>query len=256
LSALPPRRTVVDRLRSAGCVFAEDEAELMMAAADSAAGLEALLARRLAGEPLEQLLGWVEFCGRRLAIEPGVFVPRRRTEFLAREAVVRTRAGDVVVDLCCGCGAVAAAVSAAVPAVEVHAVDVDPAAVHCARRNVPGPVHLGDLYDALPQALRGRVAVLSANTPYVPTSALATMPAEARLYEPRRALDGGPDGLTVLGQVVAGAPDWLAPGGHLLVEASGRQSAAVLARLDAVGLPGEVREDCETEATIVVARAR
>ena len=101
----------------------------------------------------------------------------------------------------------------------MHAADIDPAAVRCARRNLGpagGQVYQGDLYGPLPAGLRGRVDILLANVPYVPTSDVALLPPEAREHEARVALDGGPDGLDVLRRVAAGAPAWLAPGGHLL----------------------------------------
>jgi release factor glutamine methyltransferase len=136
---------VATRLRAAGCVFAEEEARLLLAAAARRADVEALVARRVAGEPLEQLLGWAEFGGLRVAVEPGVFVPRRRTELLVREAVVAAPPGRPVgVDLCCGTGAIGMAVAAALGEVDLHAADVDPVAVRCARRNVVaagGTVH-------------------------------------------------------------------------------------------------------------------
>src|SRR5688500_18330050 len=120
--------SVVATLRAAGCVFAEDEADLLLAAAADPAEVDALVARGVAGEPLEHLLGWVECCGLRLAVAPGVFVPRRRTEALVEQAVARTRPRAVVVDLCCGSGAVGAAVAAQVPDIDLHAADIDPAA--------------------------------------------------------------------------------------------------------------------------------
>jgi release factor glutamine methyltransferase len=218
-------------LRAAGCVFAEDEAALLVGEAVDEATLEAMVARRVAGEPLELVLGWAEFCGLRVVVAPGVFVPRRRTTALVRRAAAGLRAGDVVVDLCCGTGALGAALLAAVPGIEVHAADVDPAAVACARRNLPPErVHEGDLFDALPGDLRGRVAVVVANAPYVPTDAIALMPPEARDHEHRVALDGGADGLDVQRRVIAEAPAWLAPGGLLLVE-SGEEQAPVSADL-------------------------
>ena len=205
---------LVRRLRAAGCVFAEEEAGLLAEAATSAEELETLTARRAAGEPLEPLLGWVEFCGLRLAVAPGVFVPRQRTALLVDEVVALVRPGSVVVDLGCGVGAIAAAVLARVPGVEVYAVDVDPAAVTCARRNLPAErVFEGDLYAALPTGLRGEVDVVAANAPYVPTDAIALMPREARDHEHRVALDGGADGLAVQRRVIAEAPAWLRPGG-------------------------------------------
>ena len=245
---------MVDRLRAAGCVFAEDEARLLVSATASDDELEALVARRVAGEPLEYVLGWVEFGGLRLAIESGVFVPRRRTEFLARSAATVVHAGDVLVDLCCGCGAVAAAVAAAVPGVEVHALDVDAAAVRCARRNVSGAVYLGDLYSALPDVLRGRVCAVTGNAPYVPTEALSTMPVEARVHEPRVALDGGADGLDVLRRIIAGAPEWLRPGGWLFVESSTAQAPRLVEQMASAGLDATVRTDDEVGGTVVAGR--
>ncbi len=252
----PPGSDVVARLRAAGCVFAEDEAGLLLAAAAGEA-LEALVRRRAGGEPLEQVLGWAEFAGLRVAVAPGVFVPRRRTELLAREAAGLARAGDVVVDLCCGSGAVGLAVASAVPGLELHAADVDPAAVRCARRNlaaVGATVHEGDLAEALPARLRGRVAVLAANTPYVPTAAIALMPPEARDHEPAVSLDGGADGLAVARRVVAAAPAWLAPGGNVLVETGRRQAGALAAAATAAGLTARVVTDDELGGTVVVGR--
>jgi len=250
---------VVSRLRAAGCVFAEDEARLLLDATSSAAELTALVDRRVAGEPLEHLLGWVEFCGLRVAVDPGVFVPRRRTGFLVEQAlaqaVARARPRAVVVDLCCGSGALGLAVAAGLPGIELHAADVDPAAVACARRNlatVGGLVHEGDLFDALPAELRGRVDVLVANVPYVPSAEIAWMPPEARDHEPRVALDGGADGLDVARRVIAGAPEWLAPGGSLLFETSEDQAPIAIALIAAGGLVPRVADDDERGATVVV----
>src|SRR6476469_2893108 len=99
---LDPPPAVVAALRAAGCVFAEDEAALLAAAAASEAELDGMVARRASGVPLEHVLGWAEFCGLRIAVGPGVFVPRRRTELLVRLATPLLRPGDVVVELCCG----------------------------------------------------------------------------------------------------------------------------------------------------------
>jgi release factor glutamine methyltransferase len=250
---LPDLASVVVTLRAAGCVFAEDEAALLMAAATDPATLESHVARRAGGEPLEHVLGWAEFCGLRIAVAPGVFVPRRRTEALVAQAVARTRPGALVVDLCCGSGAVGAAVAAAVPGIELHAADVDPAAVACARRNLPdAAVHAGDLFAALPSALRGRIDVLVANAPYVPTAAIGLMPPEARDHEPAVALDGGGDGLAVLRRIVAEAPEWLAPGGALLFETSTAQAADAVAAVRAAELAPLVVTDADRGATVVV----
>jgi release factor glutamine methyltransferase len=243
---------VVSRLRAAGCVFAEDEARLLVDAAGSSSDLADLVARRVAGLPLEHVLGWAAFLGLRIAVDPGVFVPRRRTEFLATRAIGVATPGAVVVDLCCGSGAVGAAITAAVPGVRLSAADVEPAAVRCARRNLAGPVYEGDLYAALPADLRGCVDVLVANAPYVPTEAVDLMPPEARLYEPMVALDGGPDGLSVLRRVIAGAPEWLAPAGHLLFETSARQAAAAVAAVEVAGLTPTTTSHAEMGTTVVI----
>jgi len=229
----------VDTLRAAGCVFAEDEARLLADAALDPAHLETMVGRRAGGLPLEQVVGWAEFCGLRIAVEAGVFVPRPRTELLVREAVALLTPGAVVVDLCCGSGAVGAALAAADDSVEVHAADVDPVAVRCARRNL-ARVYEGDLFDALPRSLRGRVDVLAVNAPYVPSDEVALLPREARLYEPRAALDGGADGLDLLRRVIEAAAGWLTPEGRLVTEASEAQTPAVLSAAARVGLESRV----------------
>jgi release factor glutamine methyltransferase len=245
----------VNRLRTAGCVFAEDEARLLASAARDRAELAAMVDRRVSGDPLEYVIGWAEFCGLRIAVERGVFVPRHRTEFLVAEAAARTRPGDVVVDMCCGSGAVGAAVSRARPGIDLHAADVEPAAVECARRNlaeIGAQVYHGDMYQALPSTLRSRVDVLVANVPYVPTADIELLPREARDHEPRVSLDGGGDGLDVARRLVGGALDWLAPGGHLLVETSDRQARAALGLVSASGLTARIAVNEELEATVVI----
>ncbi|WP_214102833.1 putative protein N(5)-glutamine methyltransferase [Acrocarpospora catenulata] len=251
---------VAGRLRAAGCVFAEDEAGLLIATATGPEELAVMVGRRVAGEPLEHVLGWAEFCGLRISVGPGVFVPRRRTEFLVEQAVSLAHDGAVVVDLCCGSGAVGAAVLAHRPSIELHAVDIDPEAIQYARRNLPhGHVYRGDLYTPLPEGLRGRVDVLVASTPYVPTGAIGLLPPEARLHEPHLALDGGADGLDIVRRVTAAAPDWLAPGAHLLLETSAGQAAAAVTAVTRSGLIPHVAGCDELDATVVtgaVATAR
>ncbi|MBM7410851.1 release factor glutamine methyltransferase [Clavibacter michiganensis] len=237
-------------------MFAEEEAALLVVeAADRhpddggdarATALEAMTAARVAGEPLETVLGWAAFAGRRIIVRPGVFVPRRRTERLAGAAVAAAREVEspVVVDLCCGSGAIAAVLADQLSGAIVHAADVDPVAVACAAENlVPRGVgvHRGDLLDALPGDLRGRIDVLVANVPYVPDAALDLMPPEARLHEPAATRDGGPDGLDVLRRVARGSGSWLAPDGLLLVEVADAQLAAALDALATAGL--EARAD-------------
>jgi release factor glutamine methyltransferase len=247
---------IVARLRAAGCVFAEDEAELLVSTARGPEELAAMIERRVAGRPLEHVLGWAEFCGLRVVVEPGVFVPRPRTGFLIEQAVALARgvAGTpVVLDMCCGTGAMAAAVAAGLGRAEVHAADLDPAAVRCARRNLAdAEVYEGDLYAPLPGSLRGRVDLLIASPPYVPSESVGLLPPEARLHEPRIALDGGGDGLDVVRRVIAGAPEWLAPGGHLLVETSERQADETVAAVAGAGLAARAASSGELDATAVI----
>ncbi|MGH3308067.1 MAG: putative protein N(5)-glutamine methyltransferase [Nocardioides sp.] len=262
-------------MRAAGSVFAEDEAALLVSSAHGPEALASMVARRVAGEPVEAIVGWASFCGLRIVVAPGVFVPRRRTELLVAEAlrIVRhekhrnprpcgaPRDGlSVVVELCCGSAAVGAAIldgaGTPVGALEVHVADVDPRATACARQNIGrrGRVHTGDLCDALPADLRGRVDVLVANAPYVPTAEIAMMPPEARDHEPRVALDGGTDGLDVQRLIIDRAFEWLAPGGHLLVETSRRQAAGTVAACAEAGLVTRVVTDDDLDATAVVGR--
>lgn len=276
-----PGARLVQVLRAAGCVFAEDEARLLQEAARTPAELDVLVERRVSGVPLEHVLGQVEFGGVRILLDDGVFVPRRRTELLVREGTARLRrartaahgganpnlaspprppAGGrpVVVDLCCGSGAVGVAIAASLGGIELHAVDIDAAAVACARRNlapVGGHVHLGDLYAPLPRGLAGRVDLLAVNAPYVPTAEIPLMPAEARLHEPRTALDGGADGLDVHRRVAAGARRWLSPGGTLVIETSETQASATHEAVEVHGLTATVVSDRVLGGTVVVATA-
>ncbi|PZG13260.1 putative protein N(5)-glutamine methyltransferase [Micromonospora craterilacus] len=251
------RDAVVARLRRAGCVWAEDETRLLVEAADGPEALVGLVDRRVTGEPLEYLLGWAEFCGERVTVEPGVFVPRARTALLVSAATAVTGPAAAVVELCCGSGAIIRALARRLAAPRLlAAVDVDPAAAACARRNLADlavPVFAGDLFDPLPAAWRGSLDLVVANAPYVPTAALDLLPAESRRYEAPMALDGGPDGLAVLRRVAAAALSWLAPGGHLVVEVGEVQVDGFRAVLAGAGLvPAVVRDDA-LDATAMTA---
>jgi release factor glutamine methyltransferase len=249
-------QAIVARLRSAGCVFAEDEARLLVEAAPDAARLVELVDRRVSGTPLEYVLGWSEFRGLRVVVDDGVFVPRRRTEFLVDLALAEIDSSSTVLDLCCGVGALAASLLAEGPSREVLAADIDPLAVACARRNVPADsVFLGDLFAALPSGARGRLDVVVVNAPYVPTAEIAFMPAEARDFEAALALDGGSDGLDVHRRVAAEARDELVPGGLLVIETSERQAERTRALFADQGFVADIRRDDERDATAVTARA-
>ncbi|WP_086828604.1 putative protein N(5)-glutamine methyltransferase [Allokutzneria sp. NRRL B-24872] len=249
-----PHQAIITRLRAAGCVFAEDEAQLLTTAATGPTHLDAMVDQRVAGLPLEHILGWAEFHGLRITVTPGVFVPRRRTAHLVTHATPLLRPHAVVLDLCCGTGALGAALATAEPRIHLHAADIEPAAVACAHHNITphgGAVHHGDLYDALPSALRGRIDLIVANAPYVPTDALALMPPEAREHEPRVALDGGTDGLDLHRRIAAEAPHWLAPDGHLLVETSRRQAPHTAEALSANGFRPATHHDDTLDATLI-----
>lgn len=254
-----PDPTLVARLRAAGCVFAEDEAALLTDAAQSPGELEALVARRVAGEPLEPLLGWAEFAGLRVHVEAGAFVPRHRTELLAERASreAAARPGAAVLDLCCGVGTIGAVVLDRVPGALVFAADVEPVAVRCARINLEpaGRVYEGDLFGALPAKLRGEFGVIAVNAPYVPTSEIPHLPPEARDHEPTVALDGGSDGLDLHRRIAAEATQWLAPGGVLLIEASDGQAPVSASLFAEAGLVVAVEQDDERGSTVVIARA-
>jgi len=230
----------------------------MVQAAETAGDLEAMVERRVSGLPLEQVLGWAEFCGLRILVDPGVFVPRRRSALLVEHAVALLDGvrAPVVVDLCCGTGAVAAAVRQARGDVELHAADIDRCAVACARRNLDGigTVHEGDLTEALPDELAGRVDVIVVNAPYVPSDEIAMMPPEARDHEPRVALDGGTDGVDIHRRVAEQAPRWLRPGGHLVIETSRRQAPLTVEAMTGHGFDTRVVRSDDLDATAAVGR--
>jgi release factor glutamine methyltransferase len=253
----PDDAALVERLRIAGCVFAEDEAEVLLASARTPVELEHMVQQRMAGAPLEHIVGWAEFAGLHIAVDPGVFVPRRRTELLLEHAQRLAPSRPLVVELCCGSAALSVALGSTLPDIELYAADIDPVAVRCARGNLaslaaPAYALQGDLYEPLPPSLAGRVDLLLANAPYVPTEEISLMPREARRYESRVALDGGSDGLDVQRRIAAHAQRWLGPDGHVLVETSRSQAAESAAILARNGLATEVVTSEELDATAVI----
>lgn len=224
------------RLRAAGCAFAAEEAALLRErAGDDAELLEALVRRREAGEPLEPLVGWVDFDGIRIPIDRGVFVPRQRSLLLARRAVAAVRAVDAAragrgptgevrrpprfLEAFAGAAPIAASVQRAVPGARVLASDRDPRALDVARRTL-GPlagIARSDVLRGLPTDW-SEIDVLAAVPPYVPTGELGLLPREAVEHEPREALTAGPDGLEHVRALIRQARDTLAPAGVLLVE--------------------------------------
>jgi release factor glutamine methyltransferase len=231
----PSIPAVIDRLHAAGCVAAEEEAELLIGAAPDEATLEVWLEQRERGEPLAWITGTTDFCGRTVKVDRGVYVPRPQSEELARRAAAAMPAGGGwAADLCTGSGAVAAHIQAEARAAMVVGVDNDRLAVRCARSNGV-TAFLGDVNGPL----RGRgFDVVTAVAPYVPTGELRFLPADVQRYEPRSALDGGQDGLGVLRKVVDAAGSLLRPGGWLLAEVGGDQDEGLTTTLAGRGFAG------------------
>jgi release factor glutamine methyltransferase len=245
------RAAVTDRLARAGCVAAAEEADELIEAAGGDQGvLRDLVSRRSTGEPLAWLTGTVTFCGVRLAVAPGAYVPRWQTEPLARRAATLLPPAGTAVDLCTGIGAIAAVLAAAVPTARVFATELDANSVLCARSNGV-EAYEGFLDDPLPHELEHQVDVLTAVVPYVPTDALRLLPRDVLAFEPRLALDGGVDGTELLAYVVRRSPRWLKPGGWVLLELGGDQADPIGQLLTQVGFAGidvMVDEDGDTRA--------
>ena len=214
-------------LRAAGCVYAEDEAAVIWETYADPSARDRAVADRATGRPLEQVVGWAAFGPVRVALAPGVFVPRRRAEAILAPAVALRSDARVVVDLGCGAGALAASLAVLLPDATVHGVDLDGAALACARRTGGFTVHQGSWWSGLPSSLAGRVDLAVAYLPHVPTSRLPGIHQDFRAHEPAVSVDGGPDGLDPLRAVLADADHWLAPGGAFVTLVS-RDQAAVL----------------------------
>lgn len=229
----------------------------------SLAYFDAMLARRLAGEPLQYVLGRWSFRGLDLAVDARVLIPRPETEVVAGIAIeaARARTGARVVDLGTGSGAIALSVAAECPDATVWATDVSTDALAVARANLAGmgraatrvTLHEGSWFDALPPRLRGTVDVVASNPPYV--AAAETLPDVVAAWEPTGALVSGPTGYEAIEQIVSVAPRWLADGGVLVVEIGATQ--AVGARrlaVDAGLVSVEVVDDLAGHPRVLVAR--
>ena len=211
------------------------------------AALRERLRRRGAREPLQYLLGSVNFCGLELAVSPAVLIPRPETELLAERAwtFLTGRAGSpeapsAALDFGTGSGCLAIALAVRCPAARIWAVDLSPAALEVARANaarhgVEARIHFlqSDGFAALPAGERFDLIV--ANPPYIPTAEIARLQPEVRDHEPRAALDGGPDGLAVIRRLAAGSAPWLKPGGRLMLELGDGQAETASALLAAAG---------------------
>ena len=241
------------RLRAAGCVAAEEEADLLLeAAAAGRVTAESLVSRRERGEPLAYIVGWVDFAGVRVLVGPGAFVPRPQTEAMVARAL--DLAPSTLVDIGTGAGPIPAAVQARRAEVVAVATEVDPAAAAWAIRNGVD-VRIGDLDQPLPSDLAGLVDVMTVNLPYVPTAGLAFLPRDTTEHEPRVALDGGGDGLDLLRRLAPTIGGWLRPGGSVLIEIGGDQGPVATAILDGAGLTDIVLHvDGEDDLRMIEAR--
>ncbi|HSD78305.1 MAG TPA: HemK family protein methyltransferase [Solirubrobacteraceae bacterium] len=253
------REALAGLLAAGGFVAAEEEAdELLARAAGDGRLLDALVARRLAGEPLAWITGGVTFCGLPLRVDPGVYVPRPQSEALARRAAERLPPDGVAIDLCTGAGAIARTLMAARPGAYVIACDVDERAVACATANGV-EVHRGDLFAPLPRTLEGRADVVVGVVPYVPTPDLPLLQRDTFAFESTLSYDGGDDGTEILRRVLAEAPRFLRRGGALLLEVGGEQAAALDRELDRLGYVDVavlVDEDGDVRGVEATRRAR
>ncbi len=247
---------LVEELRSAGCVFAEDEAALVFehmrtiaispVTEEGQALMGDYVRRRRAGEPAEYILGWAEFAGVRVAVGPGVFIPRRWSEGLLLRAVeiLDVAGGGNAVDLGSGSGAIALAIHSRRPGSKVWATEASAVAARWAIANCAGrsglTVCAGDLYDVLPRALERQVDVIVGSLPYVPSGELDRLPRDHLMTEPPAAFDGGPLGLAIVGRALADAHHWLRPAGCVLLEIGLGQGAAATAIATESGLKGIV----------------
>jgi release factor glutamine methyltransferase len=220
------RTEVVRRLRSAGCVAAEEEADELLGAAVGPEQLSSMLARRVEGEPLAWIVGSVVFCGVPVLVHPGVYVPRWQSEPLVRRGAALLQDGGRVVDLCTGSGALALAIKSLAPLAHVVGTEIDEVACACARSNGV-EVYEGELDAALPREFEGTIDLVIGVVPYVPSGELEFLARDVLDYEPRVALDGGLDGTEFLRRAIFRASELLRDGGALLLELGGEEDAAI-----------------------------
>jgi release factor glutamine methyltransferase len=222
-------------LSQGGFVAADEEAhELLACAGGDALVAHTLVDRRLAGEPLAWITGQAAFGVHSIVVHPGVYVPRWQSLELARRAAARLPDDGTAIDLCTGSGAIAVALGAARPGTRIVATDNDERAVACARANGV-EVWLGDLFAPLPATLRAATDVVVSVVPYVPSTELRLLPRDTLTFEDASHYDGGAAGLDLLRRVVTEAPDFLRPGGALLLELGGDQADLLRGVLDAAG---------------------
>lgn len=223
-SVLIDLEIVTTRLCAAGFVAASEEARELLECSDGDMNiLEALVERRLTGEPLAWITGFTMFCGLKIQVDSGVFVPRWQSEPLTRHAVRRLPTRGIAIDICTGSGAVAKTLLTERPGSRVVASDLDDRAVACASSNGV-EVYCGDLFTPLPRVLEGRVDVIIGVVPYVPSPSLSMLPRDTLVFESTLSYDGGEDGTEVLRRVIVECLRFLRPGGALLLELGGEQA--------------------------------
>ena len=230
------------------------------------AALEALVERRVSGQPLAHLTGRQRFMGLDFIAGPDALVPRKETELLGGLALARLAgiAAPRVIDLCTGSGNLAVAVAAKTPGAVVDAADLSAEAVAMARRNaalhgVDGRVrfHVGDLFDALPRAaLAGAADLVVCNPPYISSAKVEGMPEEISRYEPRMAFDGGTFGLSIVGRLIKEAPLFLKRGGWLCFEIGKGQGPYWLKALGRMTIYGaiETADDADGDVRALAAK--
>ena len=204
-----------------------------------------LIRRRLTGEPVELIQGWIMFGGVRMRVRPGVFIPRITSEFLAEQAIrrLRRRRRPVHVDVAAGIAPVAILSARAVPHARVWALDISRKALDQGRANARGlglaniSFRRSDLFSALPLKLKGAVDVVTMHPPYVARRDLSGLPEEIKDFEPRQTLsDGSADGLGLAGRAIIESPGWLLPGGWLLIEIMPSESRHIRTLMRRAGL--------------------
>lgn len=226
------------------------------------------LGRRATREPLQHILGWAPFLDFELHVSREVLVPRPETEVLAQLAIRRCAglAGPRVLDWGTGSGCLALAIAKAVPAADVHALDLSPEALRIARANATAyrladriKFNHGDGFAALhfgsgtpPPAFD----LIVTNPPYIPAAEVETLDPEVRLHDPRLALVGGDDGLDCYRRLAAEGPDWLRPGGVLLAEFGDGQATSLVELFGNAGWMIEaVEKDLSGRDRILIVRA-
>jgi release factor glutamine methyltransferase len=202
-----------------------------------------LVKRRRVREPVAYLLGAREFYGRSFRVDKRVLIPRPDTETLVEVALARTESCSLsmrALDLCTGSGCVAITLARQRPTGRVYATDLSDDALAVARDNALrlGAYSVsfarGDLFDALPTGA-GPFDVIVANPPYIASAEVEGLERDIKEFEPRLALDGGADGLTLISRIIDAAPAWLASGGFLALEVGGGEAPAVVRAFEARG---------------------